>query len=140
VMCVNVCVYFVCVIDVAEGHRSALLSLAWQVCVLCVYVFVFVRVWMCLNVCAYFVCVIDVAEGHMSPLLSLAWQVCVLCVCVLRVCVCVCVCVCACGCVCMRLHMCVHVPGELRFWVDHINVWTCIHKIILTRGTGPMCE
>ena len=40
VMCVNVCVYFVCVIDVAEGHRSALLSLslAWQVCILCVYV------------------------------------------------------------------------------------------------------
>jgi len=25
-------------IDVAEGHRSALLSLAWQVCILCVYV------------------------------------------------------------------------------------------------------
>ena len=57
-MCLNVCAYFLCVIDVAEGHRSALLSLAWQVCVLCVYVCVFVRVWMCVM----FVCVIYVAE------------------------------------------------------------------------------
>jgi hypothetical protein len=41
VLCVCVCVDVrecLCVIDVAEGHRSALLSLAWQVCILCVYV------------------------------------------------------------------------------------------------------
>ena len=40
-VCVCVCVDVrecLCVIDVAEGHRSALLSLAWQVCILCVYV------------------------------------------------------------------------------------------------------